>query len=256
MSEDLRPSYLSTWNRNTRTNETEKVVLPSPAVPQPSLPLISLLASGGAKEQWQPLCTRCKQLALSLFFQGQTSVRSLGFTSAIAGEGKTFLTRLTAELIAQENSMPVTLLECNWENPTFSSAYNLTPGPGLSDWLVGHCQLSVICRQVTSNLTVIPVGDSPYNATQLVRTFQQRGTHSVLTKPNEILLIDLPATVSTAYGSFAAQLADALILVIHRGVTPEPFVTEACHSLKDLPVHGIVFNQVRSRIPQWLRRIL
>jgi Mrp family chromosome partitioning ATPase len=220
------------------------------------VPTISLPSTRKPQEQEQPLCIHCKQLAFSLFFQGQTSVRSLGFTSAIAGEGKTFLARLTAELMAEENGFPVTLLECNWENPTLSSVYNLVSSPGLSEWLDGRCGLAAIRQQVTENLTVIPVGGNDSNATQLLRAFQQRRPHSILTAPDEILIVDLPAMSTTAYGPFAAQLADALILVVRMGVTPESFVTEACHYLKDLHVHGIIFNQVTSRIPQWLQRIL
>lgn len=208
------------------------------------------------KEEEKVLRTRCRQLGVSLFLPQQTAVRSLGFTSAIAGEGKTFLARLTAEVAAEDNGFPVTLLECNWENPMLSSAYNLASAPGLSEWLLGQCPLALIRRQVTSNLTVIPAGDSSYNAAQLLQAFYQKGTYSVLTDRREVLILDLPATVTTAYGPFAVQLADALILVVRMGVTPESFVIEALDYLKDLQVHGVIFNQVTSRIPRWLRRII
>jgi Mrp family chromosome partitioning ATPase len=239
----------------TSLTQTERARPPALDLPDakymPSLP-----SARHPKELVQVLRTRCKQLSVSLFFQGETSVRSLGFTSAIAGEGKTFLARLTAEAMAEDGSAPVTLLECNWENPVLSAAYNLPPGPGLSEWLCGQCPLEAIRRQVARSLTVIPAGNSTYNATQLLRILQQRGVHSVLTSPNEVLIIDLPATVTTAYGPFAARLADALILVVRMGVTPESLVVEACHYLKESHVHGIIFNQVASRIPRWLRRIL
>jgi Mrp family chromosome partitioning ATPase len=208
------------------------------------------------KELVQELRTRCKQLGVSLFFQDEAAVRSLGFTSAIGGEGKSFLARLMAEVMAENSSVPITLLECNWENPTLSSIYNLPLAPGLSEWLCGQCPLEAIRRQVGRSLTIIPAGNSTFNATQLLRTFQQKGVHSVLANPNEVLIIDLPATVTTAYGPFAAQLADALILVVRMGVTPESFVLEARHYLKDSHMYGVIFNQVASRIPHWLRRIL
>ena len=137
-----------------------------------------------------------------------------------------------------------------------SSVYDLKAGPGLSEWLVGRCELAAIRRRVTNNLTVIPSGDSIYNATQLIRALQQRGVESVLAHPNEVLILDLPAVVTTAYGPFAARLADSLVLIVRMGITPENFIAEARQHLKDLQVHGIIFNQVNSRIPRWLRRIL
>jgi Mrp family chromosome partitioning ATPase len=203
----------------------------------------------------QGLRTRCRQLGQSVFFQGHAPVGSLGFTSAIPGEGKTFLARLTAEVIAEDNDVPVTLLECNWENPTLASTYNLASGPGLSEWLVGSCSLEAIRRQVTSHLRVIPVGDSTLSAIKLLRELQQKGVQRLLAHPDEVLILDLPATTTTAYGPLAAHLADALVLVVRMGVTPEASITEACDCLKGLPVHGIILNRVVSHIPLWLQRM-
>jgi MinD-like ATPase involved in chromosome partitioning or flagellar assembly len=213
------------------------------------------LFTGKSKKDVGILRTSCKQLGIALFLQREIPMRSLGFTSAIPGEGKTFLSRLTAEVMLEDSGLSVTLLECNWEHPTLSLVYNLASGPGLSEWLQGHCSLEAIRQQVTSNLTVIPAGENNAQATHLLRILQQKGVHSILTDPNEILIIDLPATVTTAYGPFAAQLADTLILVVRMGVTPESYIAEACHFLKDLHMHGIIFNQVASHIPHWLRRI-
>lgn len=283
MTEDRNLSYMSTRKMDTATNgtaypqhfegiqkdfvnpatplpasltPTERVLQMDTDVPEPTMYMTALPSTKKPRELGHALRTRCKQLGFSLFFNGPTSARSLGFASAIAGEGKTFLARLTAESMAEDSGFPVTLLECNWENPSLSSAYNLNPGFGLSDWLLGRCELSTIRRQVTNQLTVIPAGNGSYNATQLLRVFQQRGAYSVLAYPDEILIIDLPAVVTTAYGPLAARLADSLILVVHMGITPEPFVTEASHYLKDLQVHGVILNQVATRIPRWLRRIL
>jgi len=33
-------------------------------------------------------------------------------------------------------------------------------------------------------------------------------------------------------------------------------IAETCSQLKDLPVHGLLLNQVESSIPRWLRQIL
>src|SRR5579864_3234410 len=123
---------------------TEKVVPPSVGIPQSAMYMPALPSTNRPKELVQELRTRCKQLGVSLFFQGETAVRSLGFTSAIGGEGKSFLARLTAEVMAENSSAPVTLLECNWENPILSSIYNLPLAPGLSEWLSGQCSLEAI----------------------------------------------------------------------------------------------------------------
>ncbi len=53
---------------------------------------------------------RCRQLNISTFFQENSPVRSLGFTSAIDGEGKSFLAMVTANLLANDSNVPVTLV--------------------------------------------------------------------------------------------------------------------------------------------------
>jgi protein-tyrosine kinase len=213
-------------------------------------------SSKRATEEARMLRIRCKQVCVSTFFQGHSPVRSLGFTSAIHGEGKSFLARLSAEAMAEDTSTPVTLLECNWEHPMLSTAFNLMPGPGLAEWLFEDCSLAAIRRQVSHNFTVIPAGDSKNNTIGLLRAFQQRGALDVLTRPGEVLIIDLPSITTTTYGQLAARLVDSIILVVHMGVTPESLVTEAGNMLKDLPVQGVIFNQVTNRTPRWLRQIL
>ncbi|MBE3560373.1 MAG: CpsD/CapB family tyrosine-protein kinase [Ktedonobacteraceae bacterium] len=202
------------------------------------------------------LRTRCGQLGTSLFFHERAAVRSLGFTSAIDGEGKSFLARLAAEAMAEDNNVPVTLLECNWEHPDLENLFGLKRGAGLAEWLRGDCGLEAIRQQVSHNLTVIPAGEDRHDAIRLLQQFRQKGVLNVLAHPDEVLIVDLPSVVMTAYGPLAASLVEALVIVVRAGVTPDSLVAEACANLKDLRVHGIILNQVESRIPRWLRQLL
>ncbi len=230
------------------TQASKKTVQPQPSIRRPR--------SKRVDEETSMLRMRCKQLCVSAFFQEDTTIRSLGFTSAIHGEGKSFITRLAAEVMAEENNIPVTLLECNWEHPSLSNSFNLSPTPGLAEWLSGDCSLEAIRQSVNSNLTVIPAGDGKDDPIRLLQEFRQRGVLDVLTRPGEVLLVDLPSVVTTAYGQMAARLFDSLILVVRMGVTSEDFVIEACQLLKASPVQGVVLNQIHSRVPRWLRQIL
>ncbi|MBA2393691.1 MAG: hypothetical protein H0V70_13220 [Ktedonobacteraceae bacterium] len=216
----------------------------------------SPMPSKRALEEAQMLRIRCKQLCVSTFFQSHVPIRSLGFTSAISGEGKSFLARMAAESLADDDSVAVTLLECNWEHPSFNTDFNLAHGPGLAEWLRQECSLDAIRRPTQRNLTVIPAGESKNNAIGLLRAFHQRGVLDVLTRPNEVVIVDLPAITTTPYGQLAASMADSLILVVRMGVTPASFITEANSLLKDLPVQGSIFNSVVSQVPRWLRQVL
>ncbi len=135
-------------NFSTNPTDTKAMTLPIVAEVQPAAKkeAKSLQKSSSPSkrtlEEAQMLRIRCKQLCVSTFFQEHTPVHSLGFTSAISGEGKSFLARIAAEAMAEDDSVPVTLLECNWENPSFNTAFDLPQGPGLAEWLHEDCNLT------------------------------------------------------------------------------------------------------------------
>ena len=199
---------------------------------------------------------RCRQLSLSAFFREAAPVRSLGLTSSISGEGKSFLAIVMAGVLANDSSNPVILLECNWEHPSLHEYYGLPAVRGLAEWLRGECSETDIRHQVDYNLTVILAGDGEQDEVKLLQQIRQRGLLQMLAASNELLIADLPAIMTTGYGSIAASLVEELILVVRAGVTPDALVQEACEELKDLPVQGVILNQLESRIPRWIRAIL
>ncbi|MBA2286913.1 MAG: CpsD/CapB family tyrosine-protein kinase [Ktedonobacteraceae bacterium] len=199
---------------------------------------------------------RCRQLGLSLFFREQDPIHSLGFTSSIKGEGKSFLATVTALLLANDSHDPVTLLECNWENPTLHEYFGCPRTPGLAEWLRGECSETAIRHQVNGMLTVIPAGDGKRDAVQLLQRMRQDDLLANWTRSKDLLIVDLPSVATTAYGPLAASLVEALIVVVRAGVTPDDLIVETCTQLRDMPVHGLILNQLESRIPRWIRQLL
>jgi Mrp family chromosome partitioning ATPase len=199
---------------------------------------------------------RCQKLCLSIFYREQAPARTLGFTSALAGEGKTFLAMMVATVLAGDAGVPVTLLECNWEHPTLHEHFDLPRTPGLAEWLRGEAVAAQVRHQVGDNLFVVPAGDGRYEAVQLLRMVRERGALARLAGPDGFLVADLPPVTAAAYGALAASLMDAVILVVRAGVTPDPFIQEAVGQLGSVRVEGVVLNQIESRIPRWLRQLL
>ncbi|MBA2284007.1 MAG: hypothetical protein H0W02_00840 [Ktedonobacteraceae bacterium] len=199
---------------------------------------------------------RCRQLGLSLFFREQDPVHSLGFTSSIKGEGKSFLATVTALLLANDSDDPVTLLECNWEHPTLHEYFGCPRTPGLAEWLRGECSEVSIRHEVNGRLTVIPAGDGKGDAVQLLERMRRDDLLANWTRSKELLIVDLPSVATTAYGPLAASLVEAIIVVVRAGVTPDDLIVETCTQLRDMPVHGLILNQLESRIPRWIRQLL
>ena len=199
---------------------------------------------------------KCRQLCAALFFRTQTPVSSLGFTSATRGEGKSFLSMVTAAVLALESDAPVTLVECTWEHPGFADHFEIAPTPGLAEWVRGECTVEEIRHKVTDNLTVIPAGNARLQRLKLLQMLRKRGLAQLLTQSNELLVVDLPAMLPAGEGALAATLLESLVVVVQATKTPERHIMETCQQLSGLPVHGLLLNQVQSTIPGWLRQML
>jgi Mrp family chromosome partitioning ATPase len=204
----------------------------------------------------QVLQEQCKQFCLSTFFRQHEPVRSLGLTSSIAGEGRSFLSLVMAQVLADATSAQVILLECNWEHRSLHEYFDLPKTPGLAEYLRGECGDDAIRHQIGRNLAVVPAGDSKRDSVKLLQQMQQNGLLDTLASANELLVVDLPAIITTAYGVIAASLVESLVIVVSAGATSETLIAQTCAQLKDLPVEGLLLNQVRSRIPGWIQRIL
>lgn len=199
---------------------------------------------------------RCRQLCLNVFLDERSTIRSLGFTSAIGGEGKTFLAVASAIVLASDTTNPVTLIECNWEHPSLHEYFNIPATPGLAEWLWGECGEMDARYQVGSNLTVIPAGNGRRHAVQLLQLMRERGTLDMSARPRELLIVEMPPIITAAYGPLAARLVESLVMVVRARTTPDKLIAEANAQLKDMPVHGVVLNQIESRVPRWVRQML
>lgn len=199
---------------------------------------------------------QCRQFCSSAFFCTDTPVHSLGFTSSIAGEGKSFLAMVTAKVLAEDSKKPVKLIECNWDHPNLHESFKCNPTPGLAEWLRGECCEAAIYRQISHNLTFIPAGSGRLDTPGLLQQIQQNGLLDMFRRSDELLIVDMPAITANPYASLTASFVESLIFVVCAGVTSETQLTEAYARIADLPIQGIALNQLKSRIPRWIRQML
>lgn len=193
---------------------------------------------------------------LPLFFAEQNPVHTVGVTSAVAGEGKTLAALLVSHALATNSRRPVLLVECDWQRPTLSRDLNLPASPGLSEWLRGTTDRSEVRHQIMSNLAVVPAGLGGADAMTALAELRRQELHERLADPDELMILDLPSVLGSYYGTLAARLAEALLLVVRAGSTPSSFVTRAIEELKQMRVEGIILNQVQTRVPRWLQSLL
>jgi Mrp family chromosome partitioning ATPase len=241
-----------------KTIKTPIIPPQSPAV-QKKVPADKALTTKMTKRDTaaiQMIRERCRQLCFSLFFRQHAPVRSVGFTSSIGGEGKSFLSLLTAQVLAHDASEPVTLVECNWEHPSLHEYFGVPATPGLAELLRGSCNEDDIRYQVEDNLTIIPAGNGSRDSIKLLKMIQQVGLHNCFANKNSLFVLELPPILTAGYGPLAARLVESVIIVVHARITSESMLADTYSLIKDLPIDGIIQNQGKSHIPHWIRQIL
>jgi Mrp family chromosome partitioning ATPase len=248
-------------HKSIELQSTTKTPLPPPQSPavQKKAPGDKALTTKITKRDTaaiQMIQERCRQLCFSLFFREHAPVRSVGFTSSINGEGKSFLSLVTAQVLAHDANEPVTLVECNWEHPSLHEYFGVPATPGLAELLRGSCNEDDIRYQVEDNLTIIPAGNGSQDSMKLLNLIQRVGFHNYFANKSSLFVVELPPILTAGYGPLAARLVESVIIVVHAKITSDNMLTETFSLIKDLPIDGIIQNQRESHIPHWIRQIL
>jgi protein-tyrosine kinase len=194
-----------------------------------------------------------RQLAASLDLELERGP-VIGITSAIRGEGRTTVALGLASTLATDLDCPVTLVEADFYGPSLSEHFDLPRGPGMADILRDGTQFSALGVLVRSGLSVITAGEIQDDAASLLYHLSVQDPFHKPDRSQGAVIVDLPPILSQGYSSQAAQLMDALVLVVRAGVTPVDAVREAISRLGDCTPRGVVFNGPRSALPSWWRR--
>ncbi|MBK6626149.1 MAG: polysaccharide biosynthesis tyrosine autokinase [Flavobacteriales bacterium] len=92
----------------------------------------------------------------------------IGFTSSTSGEGKTFCAVNLASVMAMSGQRTL-IIDADMRRPRLEETLELKAGQGLSNYLIGECQLSdIIRRSDVEGLDVITAGPVPPNPLELV----------------------------------------------------------------------------------------
>src|SRR5438874_6978702 len=140
-------------------------------------------------EQAQLFQEQCRRICLSVFFRERAPVHSLGFTSSIGGEGKSFLSLVASKVLANDSFHPVILVDCNWHHPSLHEAFGGPLKPGLAEWLRGECHELSIRYQVGRNLTFIPAGSGKQDAVKLLQQIRKKGLRNMLAHANDLFIV-------------------------------------------------------------------
>lgn len=181
----------------------------------------------------------------------------IGFTSAISGEGVSFVTRSVAMVLAHDYQKEVCVVDLNWAHPTKWPAGLDGDRPlDLAEVLRNRIPLDRALRKCSvQGLSVLPAGSAttaerPVLAhSPLLDTVLDDLSHRF-----DHLLFDLPAVHATGDSLALARKADGVVMVIGAGTTTETQVKRAIEDLVGVSMLGAVVNRQSSALPSFIRR--
>jgi capsular exopolysaccharide synthesis family protein len=184
-----------------------------------------------------------------LFPKSGEPPRSIMITSAIPGDGKSFIASNLAISIAQGVEEHVLLMDCDMRRARIHRNFGLGDDvPGLSDYLSRGVPLKALLkRTMIDKLTILPGGTLPHNPAELLSSnaMQRLLEESKNRYKDRYIIIDSPPPQLTAETTALAKYIDGIILVVRYGSTPKELVKELTEKLGREKIIGVVMNAYR-----------
>lgn len=213
----------------------------------------------GTSCPWQPLPAVDEALRQMI---GRWTLRSkeavparLGFTSALRGEGVSFLSRSLARVVAHDLDASVCLVDCNWWGADSGDG---APPAGLADVLRASISLDeAVLATEHPKLWLLPAGPATEGERPaLAHSARLSELLDELNAQVDHVLLDLPALAATGDALALAASSHGCVFVVRQGVTTAGQVATSMQELRNVPVMGVVLNRTRSRTPGFVARRL
>jgi protein-tyrosine kinase len=239
-----RPSQLAAFAPTTgvQSGEFERVTLLKPA-PSVNARLVTLTnVQSVSAEKFRVLSTRLRHLQI------QRPLKTVLITSCVPGEGKSFVAANLAVTLARGQNQKVLLLCGDLRQPGLSSIFGFQKLPGLAEYLQEGTDLTgLLCRLERIPLWFLPAGNSPQPPTDLLQSDRLAELIARIAGNFDWILVDSPPMVPWADANIWARLADGILLVVRKDITPKTLLAKALENLDKPSILGVVFNQDRER---------
>ncbi|MET3208060.1 UNVERIFIED_CONTAM: protein-tyrosine kinase [Paenibacillus sp. PvR008] len=198
--------------------------------------------SSYVSESFRSLRTYIRQQVIGQTDRGT----ALLLTSPERGAGKTTLLANIGVSFAQEGRK-VALVDCNLHTPALHEIFGLENTGGLSAYLRGGASSKSIVRHGVPELSVIPGGDTLYNAADLLGSERMVELLEELKREYDIILLDSAPALNYTDARLVASLTDGVILVARHARTKREDLrkTKQLMDQAGATLVGIVMNQVK-----------
>ena len=195
-------------------------------------------AKSGA-EQFRTLRSRLGQIRETF------PLKTILVTSAISGEGKTFVSSNLAQVIARQRERRVHLIDGDLRRSRLHMPLGAPVSPGLSEYLRGDAsEVAVIQHGQEENLCFIPGGGFVPEPSELLANGRFKTLLERLAPVFDWIIVDSPPCVPVSDSLVLADHCDGVLLVVRAASTPLALAQKARQELQGRNVIGVVLNSV------------
>jgi protein-tyrosine kinase len=170
-------------------------------------------------------------------------------TSALPGEGKTFVALNLAMSIAMEVDCRVLLVDADVISPSVPKVLGIEPGKGLMDLLTesGPDFGDVLLRTNVERLTLLLAGTPQPGASELLASDAMTRLLSQVSSryPDRIVIFDSPPLLATTESRVLAGHMGQIVVVVEAGRTTHSMLESALSTVQSCPIVLTMLNKTQ-----------
>jgi protein-tyrosine kinase len=185
-------------------------------------------------------------IARALSVDAAQDTRLILFSSALPGDGKTFVVLNLALSMARERDISLLLVDGDLPKARITRVLGLQHEPGLlaalrDDKLDVE---SLVLDTDVPGLEFLPAGSSPEGATEMLASVRMRELAMRLTcrNPRRLVLFDSPPLLLSSEARALVPIVGQIVLVARAGQTPRRAIADAIEQVDKKKLQGLVLN--------------
>lgn len=188
-------------------------------------------------EQFRTLRSRLYRL------REKSPVRTLMITSALPGEGKSFVALNLALAIARQHERRALLIDADLRASRLHVRLGAPSAPGLSDYLGGKAdEFSILQADPKVDLFLVPAGRPVPNPSELLASGILHGFLDGMKPVFDWVIVDAPPVLAVGDAGIIAEFCDAVIVVVRAGETAHDLVKTTLQEFRGNKLLGVVLN--------------
>jgi protein-tyrosine kinase len=198
------------------------------------------------KQTWEgPVMVHFRNLQVALNkMQNRNMCKVIIFTSATQREGKSIVALNTAITLCNDKKSKIAFVNCDFRKHIGHKLLGFNPGKGLEHYLAEEAGIKEVSYNgLLPNFTMIPIGDKPSNACELLASDRMKQLISYLRDRFDYVIIDTPPVLAFPDMAVLAPLSDGVVFVVDSKSTKRDVVKRAVDRLSDCKIIGCVMNK-------------